>query len=141
LALPLPEPGLVIALNYVCRREADVGREEARYPRPCAIVIAFKRRPDGPGTIVAVPITHSPPRDGTVAVELPQAIKASLRLDDRPSWIVTDEANIFEWPGHDLARNRDGEFAYGFLPSRFFERLRSSVGDNIKTGRLKRVLR
>ncbi|WP_271146078.1 type II toxin-antitoxin system PemK/MazF family toxin [Brevundimonas sp. NIBR10] len=131
----------MIALNYLWRREADTGREEARYPRPCVIVLALETRAVGPNTVVTVPVTHSAPRDSTSAIELPPSVKKSLGLDDLPSWIVTDEANIFQWPGHDLARRRDGTVEYGFLPPGLFARVRSSVEDTIKQGRLKRVLR
>lgn len=141
MALPRPEPGLVIALNYLWRREAEEGREEARYPRPCVIVLAIETKALGPNTIVTVPITHSAPRGDTSAIEIPPSVKRSLGLDDLASWIVTDEANIFQWPGHDLARKRDGAVEYGFLPPGLFGRVRSSVDDNIRRGRLKRVLR
>ena len=72
-----------------------------------------------------VPVTHSPPDDPSVALELPLAIKRHLGLDSERSWVILDEVNEFGWPGFDLraipsARDR---YAYGMLPPRFFDRM------------------
>lgn len=32
----------------------------------------------------------------------PACLKAAIGLDDRPAWIVTPEANAFDWPGPDI---------------------------------------
>ena len=47
MAIPDPEPGLVVHFNYLWSSEFDRGREEARYPRPCAIVLSYRRTADG----------------------------------------------------------------------------------------------
>ncbi len=36
MAIPDPEIGLVIHFNYLWKREHEIGRENARYARPCA---------------------------------------------------------------------------------------------------------
>jgi hypothetical protein len=54
-------------------------------------------------------------------------------LDEARSWIVTDEVNLFTWPGPDLRAVVAGvpgsSFAYGQLPARLVE----VVLDMIKT--------
>jgi len=140
MPLPVPEPGLVIAFNYLWRREADLGHDNARYPRPCAIVLTL-RREDGRLLVAVAPITHSPPQPGTRALRIPPRVKTHLGLDDAPSWIVTDELNEFVWPGFDLAPDAAGEIAYGFIPPRLFDELRELVLAAAREGRLGRVIR
>ena len=98
MKLPTPEPGLVIGYAFLWQHEADAGREEAGKDRPCAI----KRGADSPPRVVVLPITHTPPSTGTVALEIPLPVKRHLGLDDARSWIVVNEGNDFIWPGPDL---------------------------------------
>jgi len=126
VSLPKPEPGLVIRYAYLWLREHRAGREEGSKDRPCAIVLAAADR-DGETRVLVVPVTHSPPEDAENALELPQAVKKHLGLDDQRSWVVLSESNLFDWPGHDLRRvgDRDNSsVAYGFLPPKFFAELR-----------------
>ena len=125
-----------------------MGRENARYPRPCAIVISLRPEPpqyEPPGEpkgeplVMVVPITHSPPGPGAASLELPARIKARLGLDDARSWVILDEANQFVWPGYDLELNDKGEFAYGLLPPAFFEQVRQGVLNAVRARRLARV--
>lgn len=126
MSLPKPEPGLVIRYAYLWLREHRAGREEGSKDRPCAIVLAAADR-DGETRVLVVPVTHSPPEDAENALELPQAVKKHLCLDDQRSWVVLSESNLFDWPGPDLRRvgDRDNSsVAYGFLPPKFFAELR-----------------
>jgi hypothetical protein len=43
-------------------------------------------------------ITHSPPDNASLAVEIPAKVKQRLQLDDAGSWIVLSEWNEFIWP-------------------------------------------
>lgn len=138
-ALPTPEAGLVIRFNYLWRRERDQGRDNARYPRPCAIVLAHRRSSDGQVLTLVAPITHSPPTDYDRAIELPPQVKTHLGLDAHRSWVITDEVNEFVWPGFDLAPDAAGDIAYGFLPPRLYEKIRRSVLEAARDGRLGRV--
>jgi hypothetical protein len=54
-------------------------------------------------------------------------VKARLGLDGARSWVVVDEANLFNWPGPDLRflPGKGPESAvYGFLPPSFFRVVR-----------------
>lgn len=52
--------------------------------------------------VLALAVTHTPPRDPADAVPFPAHLKTAIGLDDRPAWIVTTEGNAFVWPGPDL---------------------------------------
>jgi hypothetical protein len=141
LVIPEPEPGLVIQFNYLWRREHDEGRDNARYPRPCAIILSLDRAGDGEITVLVAAITHANPREGAAAIPMPPAVKRHLGLDEAQSWVIVDEVNEFIWPGHDLALNAKGELAYGFIPRAFYERIRIGVLAAAAEGRLGRVRR
>jgi hypothetical protein len=123
---PRPRPGLVIRYSYLWRREALAGRDEGLKDRPCAVVLALQDE-DGRTRVYALPITHSAPGPGKDAVEIPAMVKARLGLDGARSWVVVDEANLFNWPGPDLRflPGKGPESAvYGFLPPSFFRVVR-----------------
>jgi hypothetical protein len=122
MAFPEPEVGLVVSYSYLWSEEAAKGRVEGRKDRPCAIVLSVKPSEGKSPTVVVVPITHSPPRDPSAALEIPQTVKHHLGLDSETSWIVLDDFNVFTWPGYDLRPipNRNGRYEYGLLPPKLF---------------------
>lgn len=141
MAVPSPEPGLVVHFNYLWSREFDRGRTEARYPRPCAVVVSYRRAADNTVIVMLAPITHAPPMPGDRAVELPQAVKAQLGLDDQRSWIMVDEVNESPWPGFDLQTDSRGRYACGMVPPRLFRRVRDEMLRVLRDGSLRRVPR
>jgi hypothetical protein len=133
MALPEPEPGLVINYAYLWHHEHEAGQEEGRKDRPSVIVLSVEGR-HGATVVTVLPITHvgprlAPgwpqvgPRLADEGVEIPAAVKRHLGLDDAPSWVLVSEGNEFEWPGHDLRKRRGGSYGYGFLPPRLFDRI------------------
>lgn len=107
-----PVAGTVIRYSYLWKEQADRGREEGEKDRPVALILAA-----GPECIV-LPITHSPPKDPAAAVELPDAERARLGLDDGPCWVILTELNVFAWPGPDLRpipRKEPSTVIYGRL--------------------------
>jgi hypothetical protein len=126
--LPAPVPGLVIRYSYLWHSEYLAGREEGQKDRPCAIVAAL-RPADDPGEtrVLVLPVTHSPPEQPALAVEIPVPVKERLRLDAERSWVVLSEWNEFIWPGPDVRRAPSGDessIAYGMLPPRLFAGIR-----------------
>ena len=120
MAIPTPEPGLVISFAYLWHHEHLRGQEEGRKDRPSVVVLV-----GGASDLVTVlPITHRPPADLSWAVEIPLAVKRHLGLDDERSWIIVAEGNDVIWPGYDLRKvpNTD-RYDYGFLPPRFFNQV------------------
>lgn len=136
MALPQPEPGLVISYAYLWRREHDAGQDEGRKERPCVIVVCVEAHEAGTQVTVA-PITHSPPSADVQVIEIPPRVKQHLGLDDARSWVILDEVNQFVWPGYDLrpAAGGQGGIAYGFLPPRFFEQIHTRMLDMIVSQR------
>ena len=126
MALPTPEPGLVLNYAYL-RREHRAGEVEGRKARPCLVVFCATRESDGELIVTVLPITHAAPRDAISAVEIPPAVKKHLGLDDARSWIVVTEGNEFPWPGYDLSKapGADG-YDFGFLPPRLFHKTLSA---------------
>jgi hypothetical protein len=124
MPLPDPELGLVVSYAYLWRREHLAGQREGLKDRPCVIVLAVDRGLEGT-TVTVVPVTHTAPRDTSVAMELPPAVKRHLGLDEARSWVMLDEGNRFVWPGFDLrlVPRSNGRYDYGFLPPRLFAAL------------------
>ena len=126
MPFPEPVPGLVIRYSYLWAEEYGSGREEGVKDRPCAIILV-SAEDDGKRMVTVLPVTHVPPADPQLAVEIPQATKRRLGLDDERSWVVLSEANRFVWPGPDLRPAPRGDAAgltYGPLPYALFETIR-----------------
>ena len=119
--MPLPDPqlGLVISYAYLWHHEHQAGQDEGRKDRPCVIVLAVERAADGL-IVTVVPVTHVPPAEPSLAIELPSAVKNHLGLDGERSWVMLHEGNRFAWPGY---------YDYGLLPPRLF----SSMVERFKT--------
>ena len=125
---PDPEVGLVISYSYLWKEEEKQGLVEGRKDRPCAIVLTVEvpaAESNRRNQVAVVPITHSPPHDSSVAVEIPPRVKEHLGLDGERSWAILDEVNVFTWPGFDLRpiRRDEARIDYGLLPPKFFDRL------------------
>ncbi|HMK68129.1 MAG TPA: hypothetical protein VK433_06245 [Stellaceae bacterium] len=126
MSLPEPVPGLIIRYSYLWRAEQARGQEEGIKDRPCAIVLVAHEVGDE-RVVTVLPISHTPPVDSALAVEIPAGTKRRLGLDDERSWVVLSEANRFIWPGPDLRplRPADGmSVAFGLLPYSLFETIR-----------------
>jgi hypothetical protein len=122
MAIPTPEPGLMISYAYVWDHEAQSGQEEGRKDRPCVIALAVERLQDGETLVTVLPVTHRSPDNAAAAVEIPRAVKKHLRLDDERSWVIVSEGDQFVWPGYDLRKVQGTDrYDYGFLPPRFFK--------------------
>jgi hypothetical protein len=142
--LPEPIPGLVIRYSYLWYSEHREGREEGQKDRPCAIIAAIRMDETGARRVLVLPVTHSPPQDPKLAVEIPRAAKERLRLDDERSWVVLSEWNDFVWPGLDLrpASGGDaGSVAYGVLPPGLFNSIRDQFLALVGKGRARHVPR
>jgi hypothetical protein len=134
---PEPVPGLVIRYSYLWAEEYGSGREEGVKDRPCAIILV-STEDSGERVVTVLPVTHAPPSDPNLAVEIPAATKRRLGLDDARSWVVLSEANRFVWPGPDLRPARRGDaasVAYGQLPYALFETIRQKFIAGVRARR------
>ena len=100
-----PPVGHLVAYEYLWSSQAG-DRDHGSKTYPVAVVLARQDRGPVPLAYVAA-ISHSPPRDGDRALPVPSKLKRHLGLDGEPSWIYTDEVNVFAWPGPDLRPARD----------------------------------
>lgn len=140
-----PRPGLVIEYSYLWREQAEAGREEGAKDRPCAVVIAAQRD-DGKMRVYVAPITTTPPTGKPEhTIELPAETKRRLGLDHRRSWIVTNDLNVFTWPGPDVRPvGRPGEnrgLAYGLLPQNMTKDLVANIRERVREGQTKPISR
>jgi hypothetical protein len=143
VALPKPEPGLVLRYAFLWRDEYAAGRQEGRKDRPCAVILAAPTA-EGETQVYVLPVTHTPPVDSGAAIEIPHRVKQHLHLDDERSWIVLDQINDFLWPGYDLRSIPGVEPArvdYGILPPRFFDQVRTAFLALARQRRVTRVPR
>ena len=138
VAIPTPEPGLVLNYAYLWHYEHQAQQEEGRKDRPSVIVLCVRRERDDATLVTVLPITHRPPAEPPSAVELPLAVKRHLGLDDARSWVMVDEGNEFVWPGYDLRKiPRTDRYDFGFFPPRLFDRVRRAFVDFHKFNRAK----
>jgi hypothetical protein len=87
VAFPEPAPGLVIRYSYLWAEEHKRGQEEGVKDRPAAVILATVND-DGERVVTVLPISHSPPVEPSLAVEIPARVKRRLKLDDERSWVV-----------------------------------------------------
>ena len=80
MPLPIPVPGLVIRYSFLWRESASRGEEDGDKDRPCAVVLVSEQT-DGDRVVLVLPISHSPPRNPELAVEVPLETKRRLGLD------------------------------------------------------------
>lgn len=143
MQIPEPVPGLVIRYAYLWSHEAKTGHEDGSKDRPCAVLLATTTK-SGAKVVTVLPVTHTPPADERLAVEIPPATKARLGLDDARSWVICSELNHFQWPGPDLRTvpgDPSGEVVYGMLPTRLYEAIRQRWLDAYDAGRIAQVRR
>lgn len=130
---PEPVPGLVIRYDYLWRDEAAQGRQEGAKERPCAVVVA-KRVEDGkPPLVLLAPITHSPPTNPKMAIEIPAKVKRHLGLDDERSWIITGELNSVAWDDAGIVPVSRDRWDYGLLPTKLATNVRDEVAERQRT--------
>ena len=133
---------MVIRYSFLWSHEARTGATEGSKDRPCAIVVAVPADTDGGTRVVVVPVTHAMPTDPHAAIALPSTVKASLGLDDAPSWICLDELNVFAWPGYDLRPVREtGRYEYGVLPEALFRQVRDGIMALSRARRVRQMAR
>jgi len=140
MPLPRPEPGLVIHYDYLWQYESQRGEEAGAKHRPCAIIVAVTGETGEIETVVA-PITHTEPRAPSEGIEIPLRVKQYLGLDEKRSWVIVTDLNVFHWPGIDIypvPQSPPGTFEYGPLPPKFFDQIRTRIATIGSLGRATR---
>ena len=125
MALPDPQPGLVVRYDYLWTHEAAAGREQGKTRPTC--LIAATDPAVRPRYVVLLPITHTPPGGDSAGIEIPARVRQALGLDDTPSWVIVSEHNIDEWPNAGLSPllGLPDTFSYGFIPPGLFAQIKA----------------
>ena len=141
MALPEPQPGLVVRYDYLWMEEATTGRGEGK-DRPACLVAASDSAVR-PRFVVILPITHSAPRGASAGIEIPLKTRQAIGLDDEPSWVIVSEHNVDTWPNAGLQPipGRPGVFAYGFIAPRLFAQIKAKFLELARHGRSGEVRR
>lgn len=143
----VPPVGSVIAYEYLWRSKAGV-RNDGEKTYPAAVVLA--RDDLGPTPVVYVlGISHAAPKASQRALQLPAKLKRHLGLDAAPSWIYTDEFNVFAWPGPDLRLadqlsslpQASGTCVIGTLPGDWFMEVKRHLAESHRLGLARTVRR
>jgi hypothetical protein len=116
-------------------REAAVGLEQGK-DRPACLVAASDSIAL-PRFVVILPITHTPPDNDTVGIEIPAKVRQAIGLDDARSWVIVSEHNVDKWPNGGLAPipGRPEVFSYGFIPPGLFALVKAKVLEQCGLGR------
>jgi len=112
--------GWIFRYAYLWDWQYREGREEGDKDRPCLVLAIVTASEDGRQVVRVLPITHTPPSDPNAAIEIPVALKRSLKLDHERSWIVLTESNRFVWPGPDIRSVDSNNGYYGALTPGLF---------------------
>jgi hypothetical protein len=140
--LPEPEAGMVVRFNY---QWAD-GNQPHKDRPACVIFVRARPDPRVPPEaqddlsfvkeVTYLPITTKPPRTDQAAIRVPHQVSKHLKLPEE-SWIIISECNVQYWP-NDLARvpGSAGEWLYGFVPPRFFRKIRDELIGELKKQRV-----
>jgi hypothetical protein len=133
--------GHVLRYSYLWNWQYLEGREDGVKDRPVLVLALVTTLEDGTPVVRVLPITHTPPRDFSDAIEIPVLVKRRLGLDDERSWIILTESNRFAWPGPDL-RPADTDTGYiGSLPPALFQEVKRRFVELARQGRHKAAAR
>ena len=133
-----PPVGHLIAYEYVWASQS-AHREDGAKSYPAAIVAT--RDDIGPTPLTYVlGISHKPPTASERAIEIPSKLKRHLGLDEEPSWIYTDQINVFAWPGPDIRPaewltdlpSARGNCVIGKLPADWFNQVMRHLAESYR---------
>ena len=116
---------MVVRYDYLWSVDKTADDDQGKH-RPTFIVATG----DSDRFVVLLPITHTPPADDTVGIEIPEPVGAAVGLDDARSWIIVSEYNVDEWPNPGLTPAPNSpNFYYGFLPPKLFKKIKEAFLD------------
>ena len=140
-----PVVGDIIRYDFLWAEEQERGQQDGAKDRPCAIVVAKKRKEDGSFRVLLAPITHTPPAiyDENNGIEVPVKVARYLGLDDERSWIKTHQLNELTWPKDQIPvgviPTKSGSWTYGSLPDALSKRLISEIRQRAQTRTVEKI--
>jgi hypothetical protein len=139
---PEPQVGLVIKYDFLWSHEREKGFTEGTKERPCVVITAINRKSDGAPEVLVAPITHSPPQEGTVAIEIPHRVGKHLGLDDDRSYIIANESNSVAWDDPGIVPAVAGkQWEYGRVPKGLYDQLFATMSALLAKRKLKMTKR
>jgi hypothetical protein len=148
LKIPAKPPvGHLIAYAYLWQSQSNT-REDGSKTYPTAVVMAREDIGSVPLAYV-LGISHKPPMAEERALEVPPKLKRYLGMDAKPTWIYTDQLNVFAWPGPDLRLAEEisrlptarGGCVIGALPTDWFEQVKAHLAESHRLKAVKAVNR
>ena len=140
-----PEVGLVIRYDYLWKNEEKTGRIDGAKDRPCAIILISQKGDNKTRDVYVCAITHTPPRQGETAVEIPYKVAKYLNLDHERMWVKTQEVNKMKWEENRIpfgvSKTPDGRWHYGMIPRALGQKIHEQALTNSKTNALNIVRR
>jgi hypothetical protein len=139
--------GSVISYEYVWGSQASKYTDGMK-TRPTVIVLTIRHTNDNE-IVYCLGISHSEPRESQRAMPVPTKLLRHLGLDAAPSWVYTDQLNVFVRPGPDLRPasrlssrpDAQDSCVIGYLPNGWFEELKAHLEESRRLGRLAIVKR
>ena len=136
-----PPIGNLVAYEYLWLSQHNT-REDGAKVYPVALIFA-KKTIASVTLAYAVGMSHKSPAAFEKAIEVPRKLKRHLGLDERPSWIYTDQLNEFTWSGPELRPaewlstlpSARGSCIIGALPSNWFALVKQDIIENLKLKR------
>jgi hypothetical protein len=136
----------LVAYEFLWRSQSQY-RDDGFKVYPAAVVFA-RGTGDGAITTYALGMSHSQPSALQRAVEVPRKLKRHLGLDELPSWIYTDQLNVFVWAGADLRpaswlseKPHLDSCVIGALPTGWFHDLLQHLDESRRLQKLKVIKR
>jgi hypothetical protein len=126
---------LVIRYDYLWTAEASAGHAQGKDRPACLVAASDSGR--NPRFVVLLPITHTAPSGKTVGIEIPEAVRRALGLDDARSWVIVSEHNVDEWPNAGISPilGKRGVFAYGYVTPGLFAQIKAKFLELSEQGR------
>ncbi len=138
--MPLPglTLGLVVRYEYVWSRNANTADKD----HPACVVGTYFNAAKQADIVVYLPISHTPPGEGDIGIELSDHAKRVAGLDARRQWVLVSECNIDDWPfAIRQIPGRAGVFSYGYLPPKTFDKVRDQFVALYRAKQVKQVRR
>lgn len=126
--------GDIVRFNYLWAREAEVGEESGRKPRPVCVIV---RTSADPAALFLLPLTSRPPAKTRAALAVPEieCKRGGLRS---PCWIICDEYNRVTM---DLAHDFESLNPIGTFSATFVRQIAASLKREAIARRAKMVVR
>ena len=137
MRLPVPEIGRVVHYGFIWAGSDRGAPPDAAKSRPCLIAdVEEVSEPDAGGRrvrrVTYLPISHTPPRKGEEAIEVPPRVAQHLGLTREKSYIYVSYAVEDDWPFDLEPKPGSAECDHGLVPPRLFEAIAERFASHLR---------